>query len=503
MKREEGLDMKCRKIWNEEKFWRWAAVFWGSILIISLIPVIMIAFYNFPCADDLGYSIYTKHAWEETHNLFSVLAAAWRKVSESYFTWQGTWTSIFLMALQPGIWGEKWYWIGTVLLIAALSCSVFFFMNVIFHKTFGSERKIAYIASSIFLLVAIQCMVDKTQGLFWYNGASHYFFPWAAFLTLMGILIKITVEEQKRGRRTAAAVLLAVYIGGGNLVTGLECGIWLALAIGLCILFQNRGMIKKICIVAGGWAVSYGVNAAAPGNWNRQEAFVDRPGVVRSVLQSFYYCFDFVFEQWTNWGVLIFIFLMFPLAVKVVQGYKGKFNFPCPLLVPVWSYCVLSSMFTPSVYASGNPGTGRIFNTIFLTYLILIVVNLIYLYGWYWMKYGSEKMAEEQDLQICHISGILAAIFCFGIIAGVDTERFTSISAFDSLISGEAQAYRSQEEERLEILYDNTVNDAELKEFSSKPYLLFYEDIETDKDNWKNVRMSGYYGKDSVKLIGK
>lgn len=493
--------MKFNRIWNEKKFWKWAAVFWGVILIISLIPVIALAFYNFPCADDLGYSIYTKHAWEETHSLLAVLAAAWRKVAESYFTWQGTWTSIFVMALQPGIWGEEWYWIGTTLLIAALSCSAFFFMNVIFHKLLGSEKKIASIASSIYLLVVIQCMTDKTQGLFWYNGASHYIFPWAAFLALMGILMKMTVKEQHSGRKMAAAVLLAVYIGGGNLVTGLECGIWLFLAIGLCVLFRNRGMVKKICIITGFWAVSYGANVAAPGNWNRQEDFTYRPGVIRSVLQSFYYCFDYVFEQWTNWGILLFVFLMLPLVVRAVQGYRGKFSFPCPLLVPIWSYCVLSSMFTPSVYASGNPGAGRIFNTIFLTYLILIVVNLIYLYGWYWMKYGCEKKMEDRELQIWHIAGTLGAAFCFLIVAGVTPERFTSVSAALSLAEGEAEAYWNQEEERLDILRDSSIQDAELKEFTRKPELLFYEDIEAETDNWKNVRMSGYYGKNTVKLI--
>ena len=106
-------------------------------------------------------------------------------------------------------------------------------------------------------------------------------------------------------------------------------------------------------------------------------------------------------------------------------------------------------------------------------------------------------------MQICHITGTLAAIFCFGIIAGVDPDQFTSVSAVVSLMSGEAQEYRKQEEERLEILYDDAARDVELKEFSSKPYLLFYEDIEANKENWKNIRMSGYYGKDSVRMIGK
>ena len=75
----------------------------GVIFVVSLIPIILLSTYNFPCADDLGYSIYTRHAWVDTHNLFSVLGAAGRKVAESYQIWQGTWASIFLMALQPGI----------------------------------------------------------------------------------------------------------------------------------------------------------------------------------------------------------------------------------------------------------------------------------------------------------------------------------------------------------------------------------------------------------------
>ena len=182
--------------------------------------------------------------------------------------------------------------------------------------------------------------------------------------------------------------------------------------------------------------ISYGVNVAAPGNWNRQEEFIYRPGMIRSILQSFYYCFDFVLDQWTNWAIAIFILLAFPLVMRAVQSYKGNFRFRYPLLVPAWSYCILASMFTPSVYASGNPGAGRIYNTIFLSYLILIVLNLVYLYGWYWKKYGAEKRMEEKDFQIWHIAGIFAAIFCFGIVAAVSPDEFTSVSAAASLISG-------------------------------------------------------------------
>ena len=105
---------------NWKKVWKYSVIFWGLIFVVSLIPIILLSTYNFPCADDLGYSIYTRHAWVDTHNLFSVLGAAGRKVAESYQIWQGTWASIFLMALQPGIFEDGTYWIGTLMLLAAL-----------------------------------------------------------------------------------------------------------------------------------------------------------------------------------------------------------------------------------------------------------------------------------------------------------------------------------------------------------------------------------------------
>lgn len=489
---------------KNKQFWRNMSILWGSLFVVSLIPIVLLSTYNFPCADDLGYSIYTRHAWTDTHNLFAVLAAAGRKVAESYQIWQGTWASIFLMALQPGIFGDGAYWIGTVMLIAALGISVFYFMNAFWKKWLGTGTEQSWIISILFLLFGMQCMVDKTQGLFWYNGACHYIFPWSALLALAGIVVSLAVaedNEKNEKRKIICGIILAVYIGGGNLVTGLECGIWFALGVLLTAICHRKKLKAQLLKIAVFWGISFGLNVAAPGNWVRQEEFSYRPGLIRSILQSFYYCLDYVLAQWTDWKILLFVVFLAPFVIKAVQNYKGKFAFRFPLLVPFWSYCVLSSMFTESIYAGGGPGAGRIYNVIFLTYLILIMLNMVYLYGWYWKKYGSEKKVEEKDIQIWHIASAIGAGFCFLIVSGVTPDTFTSVSAAKSLLNGEAQAYQMQEQERVAILQDTSIENAELEEFQNKPYLLFYEDIEEDTNNWKNVRMSSYYRKNSVKLL--
>lgn len=487
---------------------KWYVMIWPVLYGCSLIPLLLLEKYNFPCADDLGYSIYTRLAWVDTNSLGSVLIAACRKVAQIWQEWQGTYSSVFLMALQPGIFGDGFYWLTTWLLIGAVSLSVYYLFSGLFHICLECKKSLAIAAASVYLLIGIQCMVDKTQGLFWYNGAVHYMLPQAALFGLTGLLLRMAKQERRSHWRFMAGILLIIYIGGGNLVTGLECGIWLFTALVLTVPGKKdfpggnkkKAFARKLCLFLAAWAVSFGINVIAPGNWSRQEEFLYRPGVIRSVFQSFYYCLDFVFTQWQDWTILIFILLMLPFVVKAVQNYRGTFCFPCPLLVPVYSFCLLSSMFTPSVYASGEPGAGRIYNIIYLTHLLFIVINLLYLYGWYWKKYGEKKM-EQKDVSLYQAAVFCGAAFCFLITAGVNADAFASTSAAASLVTGEAREYKRQQEERLEILLDDEIRDAELKDFTVKPYLLFYEDIEPDAGNWKNIRMRDYYRKNSVRLI--
>lgn len=89
------------------------AIVIGSIFILSLVPLLIIAFYNVMCADDYSYGFLAHKAYMESHSVLSCLKAAAQKVHSSYFGWQGTYSAIFLMALQPGIISEKLYFLTT------------------------------------------------------------------------------------------------------------------------------------------------------------------------------------------------------------------------------------------------------------------------------------------------------------------------------------------------------------------------------------------------------
>ena len=146
---------------------------------------------------------------------------------------------------------------------------------------------------------------------------------------------------------------------------------------------MNRLLLPFILFV-----IAFLMNICAPGNMVRQEEVLYRPGVANAILMSFYYCVEYITEIWFDWTYIIFILSLIPFLWEVVKTVGNKFRYNFPLIVMIASFCFLSAMFTPSLYAMGEAGGGRIFNIIFLDYLFLIILNLYYVLGWIYNHSG-------------------------------------------------------------------------------------------------------------------
>lgn len=223
---------------------------------------------------------------------------------------------------------------------------------------------------------------------------------------------------------------------------------------------------------------------------------------MKSVLLSFYYCVEYVTETWFDWTYIILILALIPFIWEIVKSVGNKFNYRFPLLVPAASFCILSAMFTPSLYAMGEAGGGRIFNIIFLDYLFLIILNLYYVLGWIYVRFFSDEEkgscleTKEIKLYLAALSG--AAIFIGVLYSKVNPDYFTSTSAVKSLVTGEAAAYGEETKERTGLLQDERSREVVLQVFKTQPYLLYYSDIGTDADDWKNKSMGRYYQKEKI-----
>jgi hypothetical protein len=74
------------------------------------------------------------------------------------------------------------------------------------------------------------------------------------------------------------------------------------------------------------------------------------------------------------------------------------------------------------------------------------------------------------------------------------------LEAIRELASGQAKQYYQEAMIRKEIYQDESILDAEVEPYSVKPYLLYFDDITDDPENWKNKGVIEFYRKDSVKL---
>lgn len=484
------------------------------LFVVGLIPVFWLGSYGYPSADDYGFSAYSHIAWVGTHSIWQAVRGAVATVIERWYGWQGTFSSIFLMALQPGIWGR--YGLVPVIMIGMLTLSTLFFLYIVMIKIIHVRSAVFIGVSMLYLIFAVQCMVDKTQGFFWYNGAAHYILPHSVALFLCGLCILLLTEKKKIALYFVLSCLLAFFVGGSNYVTALTVAILFVTAFGILLLGKQK---KKCGLLAQPFLffmIAFLLNTLAPGNAVRQEEMLVRPGVFKSVLLSFYYCVEYVIDIWFNWTYLLFVLALLPFLWEAVKAFRHRFSFRAPLLVTAYSYCVLSAMFTPSLFATGDAGGGRIFNIIFLDSILWVMFDLFYCLSWFYRKLEAFKEFKEGGADASgepsscferkEVRWYLAGVLFFCAFIGamymkVNPDYFTTTSAVYSLVTGEASAYGRETDEREVLLQEaagNGENEIAVPRLTVHPYLLFWSDIEEDAGDWKNKSMARYYQKDAI-----
>ena len=87
-----------RIIDTQKRAWMICLAFCAGIL-----PLIAIAPFDHPSADDFNYSVLTRHVWVETGSLSQVLKAAAETTVYYFNEWQGLYVSPFLQALQLAV----------------------------------------------------------------------------------------------------------------------------------------------------------------------------------------------------------------------------------------------------------------------------------------------------------------------------------------------------------------------------------------------------------------
>ncbi len=478
--------------------------------VCSLIPLCVLAWFNHASADDYTNGSGGYHVWSAGHSVVAVLGAAFQKAVYEWHTWRGCFTSAFLSAVPPHIFGAGGYRVTTWLVLGLLTASVLYFMYMLFVRLFRADVWTVCSIGMLTLLLSVQCAPGGVELFYWYSGAINYTFMYGVSLLFYGALLSAVVNQGRR-RRTAivAASVLGFLVGGANQMTMLNAAICLTAAVCLLLCLKKRAVLRTLGIPVGIFYAAALLSIVAPGNYVRAEQAGGGMRPLKAVLVSLYNGLDMAVNDWLTWPLIVAVIVMIPLFWHIFAS--TRFSFPYPFWALLFGYGVVSAMFTPPLFAVGNVEAGRIQGTAYLMFVLALVLCTGYLTGWLRKKYeriadkaalpAEKREAYGKETCLC-LTGALA-FMAFGILMTVIPEprAFNSVSAAADLVNGSAGAYADALHTREEKYRESAGEDVQVAALPAKPELLYFSDITPDPEDWQNRGVARFYDLGSVAVV--
>lgn len=482
-----------------------------AAFLVSLVPIAAIAPFDQPSADDYLYGTTTNQVWQATHSLGAVLVSAWNNMIHTWWTWDGNYFSTFIGSLQPAVFDL--YFLVPFIVGGSLIIGTCYFIHVLLKDYLGANRQQIVLTTVIVLCLFIEFLPSAVQGLFWYDGAISYTFIHGLALLMFGVLIKAykTEGKNKRIRLFTLAVILGFLVSGGNFIDSLVAILIMTVAAFVLWRLKKANPIPSLLVWAslvGGFVLSI----CAPGNYMRQwdmlKTIKTQPTVPEAIRDSFVSGFQYGLSWLTLpvvFGLIMLVLVLIPLARK-----HRSWSFPAPALVLALAFCIYCAGFAPSIYAQGVSSLvweTRITNMLYFNEILLIGFSAFYLAGWMFHRRMLGKLSFFDDLNFSlfmkkatpWIAG--AAVILFALTVPGLKNPSTSLSALGSLTDGSAQQYADQSLKREYVYENSTESQVVVSSYTVKPYVLYYDDIKTDSNDWRNRGVAKYYNKETVSVM--
>ena len=520
---------------------RLPAVISVALFVLTLIPIILIAPFGHATGDDLGYGAHVMQALRDGTGIAGALSNIAGEIVSKWYTWQGTWASIFLFCIEPGVFGEKFYTIVPLLAVAMFCIGTGYFLYHFLTRVMRISRSAFVTIFSLLSILAIQYMPYMRGGIFWYTSVAHYLIPYCA--AMVSAVFADRFLQTGQNKYLAGMCLLTAYLGGASypaIVLSLELTLLLILYAAADGRMSRRCLLilLPLALMLAGFAVS----AAAPGNKVRGgEGFGSRgaAGIVMVIVNSIKVCavrgagyflrarplilllpitLGFAAEGYDACGeaspaVIASSAGSIPAAGAVpdqltpgVCGVKGLPRLRAflrhPVTVAVLCFLIAAGVYAPEVYSAVDV-SGGVPDTEYFVTLVMLVVALSY--AGCALRLRADRAAHragfatrQHVLNMLMFFGalVLCAIFGKHLIGGsVDYTCYTFWK------SGQLSDYTRQMEEKLSSLQNDDTGDVLVPEMNNEqgPFMCMAEI--GDPDNFNNVSSAAFYGKRSVTAV--
>lgn len=460
------------------------------LCLLIVLPLLLLGRYDRPSADDYDYALNTRLAVTEGRGFFGIIKAAWETDVEFYESWQGLYSSAFLLALQPGIFGEEHYVLTPYILFTLFFLCLFFGFRILNRHFLGFSPLLPFSAAAFVLAFLMLWLPCPVEGIYWYNGAMNYM-PWV-FVNFLNLCLLVDISERQMGCGKILllflSVILAFLTSGGNHVTAFA-NILLLLFAGLYCVFKHKKPYAFLPFAAA--CIGFLIMFNAPGTALRQSQ-LQKAGVLNTILNTLSYCKSLL--PWLSLPWLLSLLLITPLLIRFFRSRKED-SVRFPLIPLLYSVMVVCGMLCVPFYAMSFFGDGRLTNVVWATFVLLSWLDYALVLRFVVFRLKEKKLhrlltGESDILTAC----LAALILILAVILPADHHRSSAILAVDELQDGSAAEYAAEMDARF-VLFKQDCSELKVPALSVRPELLFFADLGSDSDAWPNSVIGKYYGK--------
>ena len=497
------------------KWLAWASV---GVFVLLMLPICYLSFVNRASGDDYGYGVYTRTAWVSSHSLIEVLKASIQTIRSYYYSWQGTWFSIFVFSLQPEVFSRHAYVITTFLMLFLLVGSTFLLFNYILQKKLHFDRWSVLIITLLYLMLTIELIPGIKSALVWYNGMAHYMLPFV-MCQFLGLWL-IQYMDTHRKRYFAGVTIFMILLGGSNYQAALFALI-AAFYAGVFIWFSrktrkwyDRGIILAIPMLLE--AVGLAISMKAPGNNIRaggELGFSVSKGlttIAMSFVQGILDIVRYMKEKPIMWIGLLALFL---ILLEAFMNQEQEYHIKYPIFIVIGLYCLYSAMQAPAIYADVEVSRG-VYNTNYQVFLLMMLGILSVLAektvrkiksGWHKKELKENQAEQDMDIKAWVHSMVVLPGLCilvvFLVLCKGNVKQTTSYICLSYITSGQAADFKEQMDLQTDLLMEENVSDVVVPFINDDQGPLMHMPVTADPEAWTNTVTREFYGKESVVAI--
>ena len=465
------------------------------LFLVSLIPLIAIAFYNYPADDDFPYTVDASVAWVQTHSLGAVVNAIIGKMIRSYQNSFGLFMHPIYNATNALIFSIDLYFLNNWYVLAMVCLSIGYLLKGVVRGLLNASRSTFWIVYTAIMILVIQFMPCIGEGVFWHAGSNHTFSAMMLFV-LLGLLARCHFE-QSRIRKVwrifcitftcacAGAVEYSTLLGGTVLLVLLAVWAFKAKSPSM------KYWIYTLCVMA----VVIVIFSLSPGNAVRQSAVGEPMNPVSAIVVSVLDSFDLA-GGWLSPQLFAMLMLIVPVMWKPLK--ESRFQFSHPLLMFITCYGLYSAALVPGVFSNYGYGAGRYMNVLYFYFLFMIIGSVLYFEGSFirWLEKQEGALAKEfAKANFTRFSALYLVLCVFFLAMGGFAHTImntSSLSAAKSLLNGEAAHFRAEMEERAEYIRITDSDETAVEPIVIRPYV-----FKDDKLAWQGIygriRYQKYY----------